>query len=64
MTVSAETIQVLENAKVRVEKKLEQIAGYPVWRNDTYAWSLIEQARTIDECLKEARKMQEGENKI
>lgn len=64
MTVLSETIRILENAKVRVEKKLDQIAGYPIWRNDTYAWGLINEARTLDECLKEARKMQEEENKI
>lgn len=64
MTVSAEVIQILENAKARVDKKLDQIAGYPIWRNDTYAWGLINEARTLDECLKEARRMQEEENKI
>jgi hypothetical protein len=63
MTISS-VIATLENSKARVEKKLDQIAGYPIWRNDTYAWGLIEEARRIDEWLKEARKMQEEENKI
>jgi hypothetical protein len=55
-----ELIQLLENAKARVQIKINQIQGYPVYRNDVYAWSLIEQMDTIDSCLALAR-AEEGE---
>lgn len=60
----ATVITSLENAKAKLEKQMDQIAGYPIYRNDTYAWSLIDRARNVDELLAEARKMQEKGEEI